>query len=131
MILIVRKVHLSFASEFLNYVKPEYAVIEVGKDNKYQHPKQETLDNLKAVGLSENDIYRTDKNGTILLGVSQNGELCLVADYVQYTTFKIEWWYLFTAGTLIAAIAIFVPLLSKKNQKKVKKAIKNSTKNNK
>ena len=55
-------------------------------------------------------------------------KLCLVADYVQYTTFKIEWWYLFTAGTLIAAIAIFVPLLSKKNQKKVKKAIKNSTK---
>ncbi|MCI5797671.1 MAG: MBL fold metallo-hydrolase [Firmicutes bacterium] len=121
----------SSTPEFLNYVKPEYAVIEVGKDNKYQHPKQETLDNLKAVGLSENDIYRTDKNGTILLGVSQNGELCLVADYVQYTTFKIEWWYLFTAGTLIAAIAIFVPLLSKKNQKKVKKAIKNSTKNNK
>lgn len=118
----------SSTAEFLEYVKPEYAIIEVGKDNKYGHPKQSTIDNLKSVGLTENDIYRTDKNGTILVGVSTNGELCLIADYVQYTTFKVEWWYLFVTGTVVAAIAIFVPMLKVKDQKKVKKALKKASK---
>ena len=118
----------SSTSEFLNYVKPEYAVIEVGKDNSYNHPHEETLANLKSAGLTENDIYRTDKNGTILIGISKVGELCLVADYVQYVTFKIEWWHLFSTGSLIALIVIFAPLLSKKNQKKLKKSLNSISK---
>lgn len=118
----------SSSQEFLTHVKPEYAIIEVGKDNKYGHPKQVTIDNLKSVGLTENDIYRTDKNGTILVGVATSGELCLIADYVQYTTFKIEWWYLFVTGTVISAIVIFLPMLKVKDRKKVKKALKKASK---
>ena len=53
----------SSSSNFLYKVNPSYAVIEVGKDNLYDHPKQETLDRLNKVGAV---IYRTDKDGTIV-----------------------------------------------------------------
>ena len=47
---------------FLARVRPEVAVIEVGKDNPYGHPHQATLENLSAAGAA---IYRTDLDGTI------------------------------------------------------------------
>ena len=46
--------------EFLRRVRPEYAVIEVGRNNSYGHPHDETLKSLEDV-----KIYRTDLNGTI------------------------------------------------------------------
>lgn len=115
----------SSSAEFLNYVKPEYVVISAGVKNQFNHPHTETINNLKNIGLSENDIYCTNKNGNVLVGVSKTGKMSLISDYVQYTTFKIEWWYLFSTGTVIAAIVIFAPLLSKKYRKIVKKHLKN------
>ncbi len=47
---------------FLGYVSPEYAVISVGKDNKYGHPRPEILERLKKFGA---EILRTDENGAI------------------------------------------------------------------
>ncbi len=49
--------------DFLNRVKPEYAIIEVGKNNSYNHPRQETLDKLKDINA---EVYRTDLDGTIV-----------------------------------------------------------------
>ena len=49
--------------DFLNEVKPEYAIIEVGKNNSYNHPRQETLDKLKDLNAK---VYRTDLDGTIV-----------------------------------------------------------------
>ena len=54
----------SSSENFINQIKPEIAVIEVGKDNTYKHPKQVTLDRLAKIGTT---IFRTDLNGTILL----------------------------------------------------------------
>ncbi len=54
----------SSSENFINQIKPEIAIIEVGKDNKYKHPKQVTLDILNKIGAT---IFRTDLNGTILL----------------------------------------------------------------
>lgn len=54
----------SSSEEFLKQVSPQIAVISVGKDNTYGHPKQDTIDKLKNMGSA---IYRTDKNGTILI----------------------------------------------------------------
>lgn len=52
----------SSSEDFLNAVKPDYAVISVGEDNKYNHPGDDAIDRLEEVGA---DIYRTDKNGDV------------------------------------------------------------------
>lgn len=48
---------------FLKAVSPKYAVISVGKDNKYGHPHPETLAKLSEAGVQ---IFRTDLQGTIV-----------------------------------------------------------------
>ena len=54
----------STTSNFLKKVSPSYAVIQVGKDNTYDNPKQITLDKLQKL----NDMtYRNDIDGTIIL----------------------------------------------------------------
>ncbi|WP_066636418.1 DNA internalization-related competence protein ComEC/Rec2 [Desulfolucanica intricata] len=49
--------------ELLEKVKPEIAVISVGRNN-FGHPAVETLENLKSVGAV---IYRTDQNGAVII----------------------------------------------------------------
>lgn len=51
----------STTAELLKAIKPEYAVISVGKNN-YGHPGDHTL---KLLANNKISIYRTDKNGTI------------------------------------------------------------------
>jgi competence protein ComEC len=59
--------------EFVSVVSPEYAVISVGKDNKYGHPNKETLDTLNNFGAK---ILRTDQLGRIVFkSDGQNLEL--------------------------------------------------------
>jgi beta-lactamase superfamily II metal-dependent hydrolase len=53
----------STTREYLLGVKPEYAVIMVGKDNDYGHPHKETLGLLSQKGIK---VYRTDEQGTIV-----------------------------------------------------------------
>lgn len=48
--------------ELLDATRPETAVISVGADNRYGHPKQEVLDRLEEAGCI---IRRTDLDGTI------------------------------------------------------------------
>lgn len=57
----------SSSEEFLEQVKPEYAIISCGQNNDYGHPHKEVIGRLKGV-----KIYRTDKEGTIL--VTSDGE---------------------------------------------------------
>ena len=57
----------SSSEEFLEQVKPEYAIISCGQNNDYGHPHQEVVDRLKGV-----KIYRTDEEGTIL--ITSDGE---------------------------------------------------------
>lgn len=54
----------STTEEFLNKVNPKYAIIQVGTNNKYNHPSKQTLDKLNEKNIK---IYRTDENGTIKL----------------------------------------------------------------
>lgn len=54
----------SSTQAFLDKVNPKYAIISVGKDNKYGHPTQKTLKKLQDKNI---EIYRTDRDGTVLL----------------------------------------------------------------
>ena len=49
--------------EYLDKVKPKYAIISAGKDNPYGHPHAETVQRLLAHGVT---IYGTFKSGTIV-----------------------------------------------------------------
>jgi competence protein ComEC len=53
----------STSAAFLKAVAPKYAVISVGKDNDYGHPKSVTLNRLQQAGVT---VYRTDLYGTIV-----------------------------------------------------------------
>lgn len=53
----------SSAPEFIGQVLPEVAVIQVGKDNNYGHPAQETLETLEKYDIK--NIIRTDLEGDI------------------------------------------------------------------
>lgn len=59
----------STSKEFLQKVKPTYAIITVGKDNDYNHPHSEVMKLLKDFNVN---IYRTDKSGTIILSSDGN-----------------------------------------------------------
>ena len=64
--------HSSGSSEFLESVKPKYAVISCGKNNIYKHPHDETLQSLEKAGAK---ILRTDTDGTIVFIVTKDGKL--------------------------------------------------------
>lgn len=57
------------SEEFLENVKPTFAVISVGKDNIFGHPSNEVLQRLKDRNIK---VYRTDLNGTIDIIVDKN-----------------------------------------------------------
>ena len=52
----------STSNDFINKVNPKYAVIEVGKNNIYEHPRQVILDRLSEKNIK---VFRTDIDGTI------------------------------------------------------------------
>lgn len=54
----------STTQELLDCTKPELAAISVGKQNRYGHPAQETLERLDTAGT---EIYRTDLQGTVVI----------------------------------------------------------------
>lgn len=58
----------STGKDFLSKVNPKIGVISVGANNDYGHPHKETLQLLQQANIK---VYRTDKDGTIVL--SSNG----------------------------------------------------------
>ena len=64
----------SSIANFLYKVKPQYAIIQVGKNNDYDFPKQVVLDKLERI---QAKIYRTDLDGTIIM-TSDGNHLSIV-----------------------------------------------------
>lgn len=54
----------SSIKEFINAVNPKYAVIGVGKDNKFGHPSEKTLETLNNKNVK---VYRTDISGETVI----------------------------------------------------------------
>ncbi len=64
----------SSCEEFLAEVRPEVALIGVGKDNTYGHPTKEALDRLEKAGAK---ICRTDEDGAIGIRIKEDSmEIC-------------------------------------------------------
>lgn len=59
----------SSTKAFLEKVSPQYAIIEVGVNNTYNHPKQSVINKLEELGAK---VYRTDEDGTII--ATSNGQ---------------------------------------------------------
>ena len=57
----------SSSKEFIDEIKPKYAIISVGKNNRYGHPNKEVLNNL-----DNSKIYRTDQDGSIMFKIKNN-----------------------------------------------------------
>ena len=57
----------SSSKEFIDSINPNYSLISVGKNNRYGHPNNEVLENLE-----NSIIYRTDKQGSIMLKIKKN-----------------------------------------------------------
>ncbi|MCL5410961.1 MAG: MBL fold metallo-hydrolase [Patescibacteria group bacterium] len=56
--------------KLLDIVKPKFAVISVGADNKFGHPHAGTLDLLQKANIQ---YYRTDRDGTVEFNLSEQG----------------------------------------------------------
>lgn len=59
----------STTAEFLKAVKPRYALIGVGKNNKFGHPSENTIKKLKEMKVK---IFRTDELGEITIKMNKN-----------------------------------------------------------
>ena len=57
----------STSEKFIDTIKPKYSVISVGKNNRYGHPNDSVLNNLK-----DSEIYRTDQDGSIMVKIKNN-----------------------------------------------------------
>lgn len=66
----------SSSKEFLNAVSPEYAVIEVGLDNDFGHPKSEILRRYKSM---ECEVFTTAESGDIVF-VTDGTEITVVTE---------------------------------------------------
>ena len=53
----------STSNSFLEKTLPEWAVISVGKDNRYGHPDKDIMDKLEVMGI---EVYRNDIQGNIV-----------------------------------------------------------------
>lgn len=60
------------SNKLIEKLAPDFAVIEVGKDNKFGHPAPSTLEKLKS-----SRIVRTDQSGTIRFGCDGQNTLLL------------------------------------------------------
>lgn len=59
----------SSSEAFIKAVKPTYGIIMVGKDNKYGHPTEKTLQTLQKYNVN---IHRTDEEGTIIMKIKED-----------------------------------------------------------
>ena len=56
----------STSKNFVDIIKPQYSVISVGRNNRYGHPHEEVLENLK-----NSKVLRTDLKGTISFKINK------------------------------------------------------------
>lgn len=68
----------SSITEFIEKIKPKYAIIGVGEDNKFGHPSDNTIQNLEKANIR---IYRTDKMEEI--EIKTNGKEIKINEFLK------------------------------------------------
>ena len=71
----------SSSEEFLRQVRPAYAFISAGRENRYGHPHQETIERLADDG---SKICSTQENGALIVEV-EGGDTMRVGSYCSRT----------------------------------------------
>jgi competence protein ComEC len=66
----------SSGADFLKIVAPEYGIISVGMQNDFGHPSLRTLNRLARFGIK---IWRTDKQGDIIVRIGGKGEMVIIS----------------------------------------------------
>ena len=93
----------STTNEFLQAVKPEYAVISCGSNNSYGHPNNETIDRL----INNNcKVLRTDTISSIVFGFSWQN-FAYQTEYDFISSYHVYWWYVVVSGIVLSGILIF------------------------
>ena len=77
----------SSSKEFIKEINPKYSLISVGSNNKFGHPNEEVLNNL-----NNSKIYRTDKQGSIMIKVKNKVRILSVVcpNKLCYTDYNRE-----------------------------------------
>ena len=57
----------SSSEKFINEMNQKYSIISAGKNNRYGHPNEEVLNNIK-----DSKIYMTDRDGSIMFKIKNN-----------------------------------------------------------
>lgn len=137
----------SSQDSFIKALKPEYAIISCGIENKYGHPNQETLDTLHNNGVDDNHIFITAQSGDIVIGfgyttkadnadnpeqsnvntASESTSNFIVAysgdkSYVEPADIYIEWWYIVVSIIVLSGLIFLI--IVPNTIKSIKKAIK-------
>ena len=74
----------SSTAPFLNAVKPELALFQVGYRNRYRHPKEEVFDRYEALGITR---LRSDDSGAVMVKIGAG------VDFKQYRDQHARYWY--------------------------------------
>lgn len=107
----------STSEEFLEIVKPEYAVISSNnKGNNYHHPHQVVLNSLLEY-MPEKNIYRTDTNGNIIINITTSGEIAVALD-VMIASEKIKAEYILISSIGVLFVVCFSVNYTKKRKSK-------------
>ncbi len=65
----------SSGKEFLEIMKPQYALISAGKKNTYGHPHKSVLKRLESIAVKKENIFRTDTCGQIQFTIYKMGAI--------------------------------------------------------
>jgi len=103
----------STSIEFLQAIQAEIAVICVGIDNSYSHPRDEVLNRLYDAGC---EILRTDTMGSIVMTTS-GGAVVSQTGYNNISDVFIEWENFVLGGGII--LVCLAGIIFKKRAKKV------------
>ena len=131
----------SSSQDFLDVLTTEssckdvLAIVSCGFGNSYGHPHEETITRLSKMGFKDENILRTDTNGTIVLAVrydEESGEFALFhgatavrveKSAMSVGSLEIEWRELcITIWVVLAVILIVQPIVSEYNKKSKKKS---------